>query len=156
MREQEKWKIWYLSCIEWKINNGYPEPLYNIKYAESNDGINWKRNGTVAIELKKDEGGIASASVLKEGNIYKMWYSYRGIFNYRTNKNSSYRIGYAESKDGIKWVRKDHLASIGLSKTGWDSEMIAYPHVFKNNGRKHMLYNGNGFGKSGFGYAIMK
>jgi hypothetical protein len=33
--------------------------------------------------------------------------------------------------------------------------MIAYPYVYEYGGRKYMVYNGNGFGKSGFGFAVL-
>ena len=94
------------------------EPKYHIKYAESTDGIHWKRHGTVAIELMESEYGIASASVLKENSLYKMWYSYRKGANYRTAIHDSYRIGYAESLDGIKWLRKDGHVGLDLSVSG--------------------------------------
>jgi predicted GH43/DUF377 family glycosyl hydrolase len=84
-----------------------------------------------------------------------MWYSYRGIKDYRTDKKHAYRIGYAESSDGIKWTRKDDIVGIDVSEDGWDSQMIAYPYVYEHEGRKYMIYNGNGFGKSGFGYAVL-
>lgn len=149
------WKNWYLSCTKWEILNGKPEPFYHIKYAESPDGIQWKRDGHIAIDFKSpDEGGIVRASVMKEDQMYKMWYSFRKARDYRTNRKNSYRIGYAESKDGRQWHRKDRKITIELSETGWDSEMMAYPHVIKHNGTRYMFYNGNGFGRTGFGYAI--
>ena len=154
--EKELFKMWYLSCIKWEIHDGKPEPLYNIKYAESSDGINWKQTGKVAIELNEDEGGLVSASVLKQNNIYKMWYGRRKKNNYRSSIENTYRIGYAESTDCINWVRKDNLACIDLSKNGWDSEMISYPYVIENNHELLMFYNGNGFGRTGFGYATQK
>ena len=83
---------------------------------------------------------------LKEDGIYKMWYSYRG---------QSYRIGYAESADGIRWERKDDLVGLDVSTSGWDSEMIEYPFVFDHGSRRYMLYNGNGFGRSGLGLAVL-
>jgi hypothetical protein len=42
-----------------------------------------------------------------------------------------------------------------VSLIGWDSEMIEYPFVFDHAGERYMLYNGNGYGKSGFGLAIL-
>ena len=84
-----------------------------------------------------------------------MWYSYRGGSEYRTNLSQSYRIGYAESLDGLKWTRKDEQVGIDVSKSGWDSEMICYPFVLDINDRRYMFYNGNGFGKSGLGYAML-
>lgn len=150
------YKIWYLSCIGWEIFDNKPEPIYNIKYAESEDGINWKQTGKVAIELKNDEGGLVSASVIKENGIYKMWFGKRKKHDYRTKVSNTYRIGYAESVDGINWIRKDEQAGIDISETGWDSQMISYPYLIKNDRDLLMFYNGNEFGKSGFGYAVWK
>ena len=149
------WRNWYLSCTKWIVINGKPEPFYHLKYAESNDGVNWCREGKVAIDYKSsEEAGIAKASVLRDSNgVYKMWYSYRSGTKYRTNKAASYRIGYAESGDGFSWRRMDELAGIDVSEKGWDSEMIEYPHVLRVESKLYMFYNGNDFGRSGFGYA---
>ncbi len=154
------WKNWYLSCTEWRFINGKSEPRYHIKYAESEDGINWLRLGKIAIDYKdQNEAGIVKASVIRDKSIYKMWYSYRNFNNYRTDKNNSYRIGYAESHNGINWLRKDNSSyalDVSPKKNEWDSEMVEYPHVIDVKGRRLMFYNGNGFGKSGFGYAELK
>ncbi|MBI5598460.1 MAG: hypothetical protein HY890_01835 [Deltaproteobacteria bacterium] len=148
MVEGGKWRMWYLSCIEWEMVEGVPQHRYHIKYAESDDGINWRRDGTVCIDFKSpDEYAISRPCVLKDGDIYKMWYSYRG---------GSYRIGYAESFDGVEWTRKDEDAGIDVSPSGWDSEMIEYPHVFDHKGRRFMLYNGNEYGRTGFGLAVLE
>jgi hypothetical protein len=152
--ENGLWRCWYLSCTKWEIIEGRPEAFYHIKYAESRDGIEWERKGVVAIDFKTGrEGGIARPSVLKEDRRYKMWYSYRDAFDYRTNKQNSYRIGYAESSDAIQWTRMDDRAGIDTSEDGWDSEMIEYPHVIVHRQKKYLFYNGNGFGASGFGFA---
>lgn len=154
LREDGLWKNWYLSCTKWDVIHGRPEPFYHLKYAESPDGITWRRDGVVAIDFKsKDEAGIVKASVLKATDGYQMWYSYRNASNYRTTRENSYRIGYAESADGIHWNRMDDQAGIGVSNEGWDSEMIEYPHVIKAGDCHYLFYNGNGFGRSGFGYA---
>jgi len=34
--------------------------------------------------------------------------------------------------------------------------MIAFPYISKYKKRNYMFYNGNGFGKSGFGYAELE
>ncbi|MGM5470811.1 hypothetical protein ACS386_11095 [Flavobacteriaceae bacterium LMO-SS05] len=155
MKEGDLWRMWYLSCTKWDLIHGIQEPFYHLKYAESKNGITWDRQGIVAIDFKTPtEGGIASASVLKEDGIYKMWYAYRDAHGYRAHKNKSYRIGYAESQDGIKWKRLDDQVGIALSETGWDSFMMTYPNVIKYKDTKYLFYNGDGFGQSGFGYAI--
>ena len=142
------WKMWYLSCTEWLVQNQKPKHKYHIKYAESRDGIVWDRAGTVAIDYKNgDEYAISRPSVIRDGDCWRMWYSYRG---------DSYRIGYAESQDGKDWKRLDSLVGIGVSDAGWDSEMIEYPFVFDHAGERYMLYNGNGYGKTGFGLAVLE
>jgi hypothetical protein len=156
--EDARWRCWYLSCIKWLPFEGKMESVYHFKYAESDDGIVWRRNGTVAVELKPgDEAGLAKASVIREAQKYRMWYSYRNLKGYRTDRANSFRIGYAESVQGVTWERLDHLAGIDTSPEGggWDGEMIAYPHVVARQNELVMFYNGNGFGKSGFGYAVL-
>lgn len=148
--EDDLWRMWYVSGVGWKIENGQPKHYYHIKYAESRNGIDWRNDGRVCIDFASDdEYAIARPSVLKDGNRYRMWYSYRG---------EAYRLGYAESSDGLEWERKDHLAGLHPSAAGWDSEMIAYAHVFdhpavEKREQRYMLYNGNGYGASGIGLA---
>ena len=85
-----------------------------------------------------------------------MWYAYRNARRYRTDRRRSYRIGYAESEDGVRWHRLDDQAGIDVSDQGWDSEMICYPHVVVRAGKAYMFYNGNMFGATGFGYATLE
>ena len=152
--DEGKWKLWYASSTGWVVVNEKPEPIYQIKYAESNDGCHWVRNNTTCIEYTFEGEANARPAVIKENGLYRMWYCFRGSIDYRTNKDQSYRLGYAESGDGIKWIRKDDLVGIERSTEGWDSIMMEYCFVYEHKGRKYMLYNGNGFGETGFGYAV--
>jgi hypothetical protein len=139
------WRMWYVSCVRWAMDNGQPKHYYHVKYAESPDGIRWAEERRVSIDFQgPDEYAIGRPCVRKESGLYRMWYCYRG---------TSYRIGYAESADGICWTRKDQEAGIEYSVSGWDSEMQAYPWVFEDGRRWYMLYNGNAYGKTGFGIA---
>lgn len=156
--ENNIWKNWYLSCTEWRAVDGRMEPRYHIKYAESEDGIRWKQIGKVAIDyLNEDEAGIVKASVMRDADRYRMWFSFRRFKGYRTDSKYSYRIGYAESQDGIVWNRFAGREELTLGKEGeFDSAMTAYPHVVDVKGRRLMFYNGNGFGKTGFGWAELE
>jgi hypothetical protein len=145
--EDGVWRMWYVSCTKWGMEDSQPKHYYHIKYAESLDGIHWDREGIVCIDFwSPDEHAIARPCVIREDGAYKMWYSYRG---------KSYRIGYAESEDGIRWKRKDDEVGIDVSESGWDSEMIEYPFVFDYKGERYMLYNGNGYGETGIGLAVL-
>lgn len=144
MYEEGVFKMWYASMDKWDDHNDLRH-FYNIKYAQSSDCINWDRGRHIAINYEaEDEYAFGRPFVLKEDGIYKMWYAFRGPF---------YKIGYAESIDGIRWERKDFDSGIEVSDSGWDSEMIEYPYVFYSLGEKYMLYNGNGYGKTGIGMA---
>lgn len=152
LKSGNKYDMWYTSCIKWvKTNNGLKH-YYHIKHAFSSDGINWEKDGKICIDfLSKYEYAISRPCVIKDNNLYKMWYSFRGQKNIDT-----YRIGYAESQDGLHWIRKDDEVGIDVSKEGWDSEMICYPCIFDYNGNRYMLYNGNSYGKTGFGLAVLE
>lgn len=156
-QEDGLWRNWYASCTGWDIVDGKPEPRYHLKYAESRDGIEWKRNGEIAIDYRDAaEGGLVRAAVLRLPDRFCMWYSRRNVMGYRINSAQSYRIGYAESADGRSWTRMDHAAGIEVSDSGWDADMIAYPSVVQTADTKFMFYNGNGFGQSGIGVAQLK
>ena len=138
--------MWYVSGTGWERRDGRPIHGYHIKYAESDDGLTWNRNGHVCIDYRDEsEYAIARPCVIRDGDRYRMWFCARG---------ETYRLGYAESWDGLTWERRDEEAGLDPSSTGWDSEMICYPAVFDSKGRRHLLYNGNGYGASGIGYAI--
>lgn len=144
-----KFFMWYASSTGFIKINQKNEPLYHIKYAESTDGFNWERNNISSIIPKHESECIARPSVLYENGIYKMWYCYRGSYDYRDGVDS-YKIGYGESTDGIKFDRKDNL--IDIQKSELDDKMMCYPNVLKNKNKKIMFYNGNGFGLNGICY----
>lgn len=146
LSENGRYRMWYGSNLSWGSKK--EDMSHLLKYAESDDGITWRRTGIRPFEFKDiSEYAISRPFVIREHNIYRMWYSYRG---------AAYRIGYAESDDGIRFTRRDEDAGIAPSVEGWDSESIEYPFLFEHKGSHYMLYNGNGYGRSGFGLAILE
>lgn len=146
------YKSWFTSCVKWVDTGTEVKHFYNLEYAESQDGINWIRDKNVAIDFKDEyEYALGVPRVIKDNNLYKMWFCSRA-----TKDIDTYRIRYAESIDGINWTRKDEEVGIDVSQTGWDSEMICYPFVFDHKGKRYMLYNGNDYGKTGFGLAVLE
>jgi len=144
--EEGRWRLWYASGLGWEAREDGPRHYYNIRFAESEDGISWRRDGHVCIDFGEGEYALARPCVVKDDDRYRMWYSRRG---------DAYRIGYAESPDGLEWERRDAEAGIDVSPAGWDSEMIEYPCVFEHKGSWFMLYNGNGYGATGIGLAVI-
>lgn len=143
-------KMWYWSCLQWKYDTIGVHYFNVIKYAISKDGVNWSANPHLCIQPVDDsEYAVGRPCVIKDGNVYKMWYSIRSLPN-------RYSIGYAESLDGINWTRMDDIVGIEKSTSGWDSQMICYPCVVDIKGQRYMFYNGNRHGASGFGCAILE
>ena len=144
--EDGVWRMWYVSGTEWQVTAAGPRHRYHIKYAESPDGARWDRRGLVCIDYQSpDEYAFGRPCVIKDADRYRMWYSRRG---------DSYRMGYAESRDGIAWTRDDERCVLDVSSgQGWDAEMVAYPVVADVAGERVMLYNGNGYGRTGIGLA---
>lgn len=141
------YKMWYVSMDRWENTNTGLKHYYDIRYAVSKNGIDWKRSNIRCITYQNErEYAFGRPFVIKENNKYKMWYCYRGDY---------YKIGYAESLDGISWERKDNLIIIDTTLRGWDSEMQAYPCIFDLNNNRYLVYNGNNYGKTGLGIARM-
>jgi len=137
----------------WLKSEGKPEPVYKIRMASSEDGINWVKHGKNLLEDRLGENECqACPDVTFRDGRYHMFYSYRHSHNYKTSEGG-YRIGYAVSDDMVHWQRHDEMAGMEVSETGWDSEMVNYPHVFTLDGETYMLYQGNGMGRTGFGFA---
>ena len=148
-----KWYLWYIAGKKWVYNGGKPEPVYKIRMASSDDGMNWTKLERDLIESKLEpDEAQASPDVFFYNDQYHMFFCYRYSLDFR-GKERGYRIGYASSKDLVNWVRNDDKAGIDISSEGWDSEMISYPHILQLDGRVFMFYLGNSVGRFGFGVA---
>ncbi|BAX79447.1 hypothetical protein ALGA_1061 [Labilibaculum antarcticum] len=155
-RFNNQWYLWYIAGSKWIKNNGKPEPVYKIRMASSSDGIHWIKQDQDLIKNKLEENEAqASPDVFFYKNKYHMFFCYRYSLNFR-GKEGGYRIGYASSDDLITWVRDDRKVGIDISDEGWDSEMIAYPHVFELDDKIYMFYLGNQVGRYGFGLAELE
>lgn len=151
MHENNHYRAWFTSCVGWRMEAGEPKHYYHLEYADSQDGVIWNRSGRIAIDFKDEfEYALGVPRVIKDGDIYKMWFCSRA-----TKDCPTYRIRYATSKDGVQWERHEGPVGIDVSESGWDSQMICYPFVFDYAGQRYMLYNGNGYGKTGFGLAVL-
>jgi hypothetical protein len=142
-------QMWYGSTLSWDAGNS--EMVHIIKHARSADGKKWvKTDSVIPFSLNIAQAFSHPSVLVDDRNTYHMWFSYRG------GNGIPYRIGYAHKEEGATWSLSLSEGGIAPSSTGWDSEMVEYPYVFCHKGDRYMLYNGNGFGKTGFGLAIWK
>jgi predicted GH43/DUF377 family glycosyl hydrolase len=137
--------MFYLSGIGWDIKNN--KSFYDIKYASSSNGLHWNREGKTILSLREGESNIAAPSIVKWGDNYAMFFSYVG-------NNRNYKIGMAYSENLIEWNRVEDPAGLALGPDSWDSEAMAYPHVFWHNEKLYLLYSGNSNGRDGLGLAV--
>lgn len=156
LHHENGYKMFYSGGIEWIENKGNLESVYVIKTADSSDLMHWKKKDKRIINQLFDIECQNTPAVIEIKNKFHMWFSYRQALDFR-NASRGYRIGYACSDNLIDWHRDDSLAGVDVSSTDtWDSQMICYPYVFKVDERILMLYCGNYFGKTGFGYAELE
>lgn len=152
--------MWYIFGSGWSklTAEAMPERSYKIGHATSSDGINWiKEDGKQLVDCRLgSEECQALPTVIDIAGSHHMFFCYRQTHDFRKNRDRGYRIGHAYSTDLVRWTRDDDTLALDVSEDGWDSDMLCYPHVFECAGDVYMLYNGNEFGRHGFGLAVLE
>jgi hypothetical protein len=147
LREGGRWRMWYSSGTSWELRDGAPRYRVVIRSAESADGVRWVVEPRTCLAPAGAEYAVGRPCVLRDGEGFHMWYSIRSA-------DHPYRIGYAESADGVAWTRLDGDGGLERAAAGWDSAMVCYSYVIDVGNRRYMFYNGNGHGATGFGVAL--
>lgn len=150
--------MWYIYGTLWfrNSNEDAADRVYKIGHATSTDGLAWNKEGRQLIDDKLNSNECqALPTVIYFEKKYHMFFCYRQAVGFRKNRENAYRIGYAFSEDLVNWIRDDKKAGIDVSSGEWDSDMMCYPHVFQCEDNIYMLYNGNEFGRFGFGLAVL-
>jgi len=154
IREKGIFRAWYNSGIDWVLQSDTSyKPKYGIHYAESENGIDWSfQKGQVIPFADQNEHSFGRPTVVHWDDTYHMWFSCRG-----SNSDPEYKIGYASSKDGLFWERCDSRCGITLASNekDFDSKAQSYPYVFEHDEFRYLLYSGNNYGSTGFGYAVL-
>ena len=107
IKDGDAYKMWYSSSDGSNLR---------ILYATSSNGITWSNHQMVV-----DTGSVGTYSnvhahapfVIKDGDIYKMWYA--------GYDSTTWRILHATSSDGITW--SDHQMVVDIGSIGtYDTE----------------------------------
>ena len=152
--------MWYIFGTGWKkfSADAAPDRVYKIAHAVSDDGVQWiKEEGRQIIpdRIGPDESQALPTVIGIDGR-YHMFFCYRQSFDFRKNRDRGYRIGHAWSDDLATWRRDDDHPGLDFTPGDWDSDMLCYPHAFECDGKPYLLYNGNDFGRYGFGLAVLE
>lgn len=150
LKSGNMWSSWYNSTVRWLTHEGRELPWYVVRHAQSADGISWEPTGTTCLAPYDDDvHGISRPYVVQTGAGYQMWFSCR-------RKSNTYRLGYAESLDGKNWTIIHDRPLPDTSENGWDSQMICFGAPITNaKGQLLLFYNGNRYGETGVGAAIL-
>ncbi|HEX8161028.1 MAG TPA: hypothetical protein VF538_04105 [Pyrinomonadaceae bacterium] len=149
LRDGARWRMWYIAGDRWIEAGGKQLPTYNMRYMESGDLARWGERGEVCMDTEgEDEFGFGRPFVVVGGGLHRMWYSIR-------TRSKGYRLGYAESRDGLAWARRDAEVGIDVSADGWDSQMLCFACVQPTKYGTYLFYNGNNYGETGFGVAVL-
>lgn len=151
LREPQSFRMWYVAGSAWTEIDGKPMPCYDLRYIESADGMSWPSSGRVVLPVvHPDEHGFGRPWVVKGPQGYQLF------FSVRRRSLGQYRLGYAESPDGLAWTRRDEELGLDVSPGEWDDQAIMYSAVIAAAGRTLLFYNGNNFGQGGFGLAELE
>jgi len=134
-------RMYYVSGVEWVDRD---LPRYNIKVAHSSDGFTWLREGHVVLDFAGDENALARPYVTHLDGKWRMWFSAKSLH---------YRILYAESNDGMTWVRRGEEFGLEATEGDLGSQMVEYGAVIESSKETWMLYNGDNYGEGGIGIA---
>ncbi|MFC1714494.1 sigma-70 family RNA polymerase sigma factor [Candidatus Poribacteria bacterium] len=146
---QRVYKMWYTGISD-------SGSLRQIGYAESVDGANWIKY--VGNPVLSPGGGWEGSQVRfpnvilddspmvlsSSGPVYKMWYT------------GSLDLGYAESADGVNWIKYAGNPVLEKGVIGeWDSDQIYGPSVVFAEGEYSLWYRGmpGGTTRGSIGYA---
>lgn len=150
--------MWYMFGTSWArpAADAAPERTYKIGHVTSPDGVHWPP-GT-GCQIVPDRLGASESqalpTVIRVGGRWHMVFCYRESVDFRTHPDRGYQLGYAWSDDLVEWHRDD--AALDLPRGAWDDAMRCYPNLFTVDGRLYLLYNGNEFGRHGFGAAVLE
>jgi len=151
IKENGLLRMWYISGTEWVAGLGEgaaPVHYYSVKHATSRDGMAWTTDDRLCLPYLENEHAIARPVVTPVAGGYHMIYSARRL-------RETYRIYGATSRDGLVWQREPG-ALLDVAQSGWDCEMVCYGSVLDSGKGRFLLYNGNAYGKDGFGAAILQ
>jgi len=150
--------MWYIFGTTWKMysDGAPPDRIYKIGHAVSQDGIEWEKHEDgrrIVSDKLNDNESQALPTEIKIGRRHHILFCFRESSDFRKNKSRGYKIGHAYSDDLLNWTRDDVNAGIDVTEGAWDSDMLCYPHLFEMDGEVYLMYNGNEFGRFGFGLA---
>jgi len=153
-REGAGYRMWYVSGTEWRSAGDRPEPFYEIRTTSSPDGLVWNPRSEAVLALQAPSAGYGRPWLAEWQAGLRLWFSVRGEA-YREPGDGAYRLAsvLADERGTITGPSQPIVWENPPGSGDFDSWMQAYACVVPNGDDLIMLYNGNDFGRKGFGWA---
>ena len=139
----KEYKMWYRG----HRSKSFGEEIYGVGYANSDDGISWKKYPgnpvlTIGSQGEWDTNIIWFTVIFSDGK-YMMWYT-----------GGNYAMCLANSLDGISWSKySGNPVFIHGDENQWDGKEIYTPSVVFDGREYKMWYTGSNGSKQCIGYA---
>ncbi len=146
LKEGDTYKMWF------GMREGPPNAFYYLGYAESEDGITWRRRPEPILgpgpRGSVDDRGILRPAVVREGNGYRMIYA-------SLDMEWGMQLCLATSPDGLRWEKCENNPIVRPGPAKWDEVRIEDPHLIVLEGKYYLTYCGwDKEGKYRLGLAI--
>jgi hypothetical protein len=153
-RMREGYRMWYVSGTEWRPVHGKMEPFYEIRSTHSSDGFIWDARSQTTIALRAPAAGYGRPWVAEGNDGLRLWFSRRGEV-YRGVGDGAYRLAsiLADEHGGFSGAAEPVAYENPPETSDFDSWMQAYACVVPHRDDLIMFYNGDDFGRTGFGWA---
>lgn len=130
----------FLYYMGWQRLSGNPVPyqvMLGLAISEDHGETFYKVSSGPVLGIDHiDPVSIGNVSVIVENGVFKMWYTTFTRWELKGVKPTpNYVIKYAESKDGINWVKSGQVCINEDYRGG-----VATPSVFKWKGYYHMWF----------------
>ena len=139
----------------WYAGRDSDDMLGRVGTATSSDGSMWTKHAQnpimdVGPTGSFDDELVMPGTVIFENELYRMWYmSSRELPD---PDDYDWRIGYAESGDGLTWHRRpEPVFDPGKS---WENWLVYSPSVLFDGSEYHMWYTGHSGSHIAIGYAV--
>lgn len=140
----DEFQMHYVVSNGWENLTHKKVPLTEIRKVHSSDLFRWPTRGEIEVRPGDQSIGLARPWVFENAGLRELWLGER-------SQDNRYRLAYAIADPSNEWGPLQY-PDLGPASE-WDAEMQAAPAIIRVNRVNYLFYNGNGFGKTGFGVA---
>jgi len=155
LRGPDGYRMWYTGGTDWRTVDGQLDHFYEIRTTRSADGLTWDPRSETAVGLKTPaDAGFVRPWITETAHGQRLWFSCRGV-SYRGPGEGAYHMVsvLADARQSFMGALERVLFDNPPIVVDFDSWMQAYACIVSYRDDWIMFYNGDDFGRAGFGWA---